>query len=185
MRRRNGNSALSPNGGSIHIRQRHACNKRADKFVSFPFTRITTSRSPTTMALTSSKSGITNHELEAKEFQELHPGPLSVLMRAVKGKEPILIACCNNKKLLGRVKAFDIHFNMVLEGVKEMWTESPKTKKGAKKSKPVNKDRYIPKMFLKGDSVILIVRNPLTSGSKVALEQEKDCEQLLQTVKLS
>ena len=38
--------------------------------------------------------------------------------------------CSNNKKLLGRVKAFDRHCNMVLEGVKEMWTELPKTGKG-------------------------------------------------------
>ena len=36
----------------------------------------------------------------------------------------------NNKKLLGRVKAFDRHCNMVLEGVKEMGTEIPKTGKG-------------------------------------------------------
>ena len=36
----------------------------------------------------------------------------------------------NNKKLLGRVKAFDRHCNMVLEGVKEMWTELPKSGKG-------------------------------------------------------
>ena len=37
--------------------------------------------------------------------------------------------------------------------------------KGKKKSKPVNKDRYISKMFLRGDSVILVLRNPL-AGSK-------------------
>ena len=53
------------------------------------------------------------------------------------------------------------HCNMVLENVKEMWTEVPKTGKGKKKSKPVNKDRYISKMFLRGDSVILVLRNPL------------------------
>jgi len=41
-----------------------------------------------------------------------------------------------------------------------MWTEYPKAGKG-KKSKPVNKDRFISKMFLRGDSVILVVRNPL------------------------
>lgn len=35
----------------------------------------------------------------------------------------VLINCRNNKKLLGRVKAFDRHCNMVLENVKEMWTE--------------------------------------------------------------
>jgi small nuclear ribonucleoprotein D2 len=55
------------------------------------------------------------------------------------------------------------HFNMVLENVKEMWTEIPKTGKGQKKAKPVNKDRYISKMFLRGDSVILVIRNPLAA----------------------
>jgi small nuclear ribonucleoprotein D2 len=62
--------------------------------------------------------------------------------------------------LLARVKAFDRHCNMVLENVKEMWTEVPKVGKGAKKSRPVNKDRYVSKMFLRGDSVILVLRNP-------------------------
>ncbi|KAK2510454.1 hypothetical protein Q9233_017730, partial [Columba guinea] len=71
-----------------------------------------------------------------------------------------LINCRNNKKLLGHVKAFERHCNMVLENVKEMWTEVPKSGKGKKKSKPVNKDRYISKMFLRGDSVIVVLRNP-------------------------
>lgn len=56
------------------------------------------------------------------------------------------------------------HCNMVLENVKEMWTEVPKSGKGKKKSKPVNKDRYISKMFLRGDSVIVVLRNPLIAG---------------------
>jgi hypothetical protein len=34
-------------------------------------------------------------------------------------------------------------------------------------AKPVNKDRFISKMFLRGDSVILVLRNPLaTAGAK-------------------
>ena len=63
---------------------------------------------------------------------------------------------------------------MVLENVKEMWTETPKTAAG-KKGRPVNKDRFISKMysiflfcltcladmriyrFLRGDSVILVL----------------------------
>ena len=49
---------------------------------------------------------------------------------------------------------------MVLENVKEMWQEAPKVNKGAKRARPVNKDRYISKMFLRGDSVILVLRNP-------------------------
>jgi small nuclear ribonucleoprotein D2 len=35
----------------------------------------------------------------------------------------VLINCRNNHKLLGRVKAFDRHCNMILENVTEMWTE--------------------------------------------------------------
>lgn len=68
--------------------------------------------------------------------------------------------------MLCRVKAFDRHFNMVLESVKEMWTETPKTGKGKKKARPVNKDRYIAKMFLRGDSVILVLRNPGAVAAK-------------------
>ena len=104
----------------------------------------------------------------------------------------VLIACRNNRKLLGRVKAFDRHCNMVLEQVcarlaalsslfsvchftsmfllfprlrfwqvQEMWTEVPRAQKGQQRPKPVNKDRFLPKMFLRGDSVIVVVRNPL------------------------
>ncbi len=64
--------------------------------------------------------------------------------------------------MLGRVKAFDRHCNMVLENVKEMWTEIPKKGKGKGKGKkkPINKDRFISKLFLRGDSVILVLRNP-------------------------
>ncbi len=49
---------------------------------------------------------------------------------------------------------------MVFENVKAACTEIPTTGKGKKKSKPVNKERYISKMFLRGDSVILVLRNP-------------------------
>jgi small nuclear ribonucleoprotein D2 len=36
----------------------------------------------------------------------------------------------------------------------------PKTGKGKKGSRPVNKDRFVSKMFLRGDSVIMVLRNP-------------------------
>ena len=36
---------------------------------------------------------------------------------------------------------------------------------GKKKAKPVNRDRFISKMFLRGDSVILVLRNPLQDSS--------------------
>ena len=87
------------------------------------------------------------------EEEEFNTGPLSVLMMSVKNNtqvmflslncswlpiaglhvesvfnwivlnQQVLINCRNNKKLLGRVRAFDRHCNMVLENVREMWTE--------------------------------------------------------------
>uniref|UniRef100_A0A671V2R7 Small nuclear ribonucleoprotein Sm D2 n=1 Tax=Sparus aurata TaxID=8175 RepID=A0A671V2R7_SPAAU len=114
--------------------------------------------------LTKPKSEMTPEELQKREEEEFNTGPLSVLTQSVKNNTQVLINCRNNKKLLGRVKAFDRHCNMVLENVKEMWTEVPKSGKGKKKSKPVNKDRYISKMFLRGDSVIIVLRNPLITG---------------------
>ena len=81
-------------------------------------------------------------------------------MHSMRTNSQVLINVRNNHKLLARVKAFDRHCNMVLENVKEVWTEVPKTGKGKKKAKPVNKERYISKMFLRGDSVILVLRNP-------------------------
>ena len=103
---------------------------------------------------------MTEDDLRKREEEEFQTGPLSVLTQSVKTNTQVLINCRNNRKLLGRIKAFDRHFNMVLENVKEMWTECPKTGKGKAKAKPVNKDRFISKMFLRGDSVIFVLRNP-------------------------
>merc|ERR1712087_1020039 len=110
------------------------------------------------------KSEMTPEELDKQEEELFKHGPLSILTESVKNNTQVLINCRNNKKLLGRVKAFDRHCNMVLEGVKEMWTELPKSGKGKKKAKPVNKDRFISKMFLRGDSVILVLKNPLAAA---------------------
>lgn len=97
---------------------------------------------------------------EKKEEEEFRTGPLSVLTTSVKTSSQVLINCRNNRKLLAHVKAFDRHCNMILENVKEFWTEIPKTGKGKKAAQPMYKDRFISKMFLRGDSVILVVRNP-------------------------
>eukprot|EP01017_Pseudomicrothorax_dubius_P001687 TRINITY_DN0_c6064_g1_i1.p1 TRINITY_DN0_c6064_g1~~TRINITY_DN0_c6064_g1_i1.p1 ORF type:complete len:102 (+),score=16.99 TRINITY_DN0_c6064_g1_i1:45-350(+) len=96
---------------------------------------------------------------EEKGEDVFNSGPLSLLTRVVKSNAQVLISCRNNRKILARVKAFDRHMNMVLEQVCEMWTEVPRGNKG-KKARPVNRERYIPKMFLRGDSVILVLRNP-------------------------
>ncbi|KAJ3035760.1 Small nuclear ribonucleoprotein Sm D2 [Rhizophlyctis rosea] len=111
------------------------------------------------MSSSKPKNEMTEEELRQLEDAEFQTGPLSVLTQSVKNNTQILVMCRNNRKLLARVKAFDRHCNMVLENVKEMWTETPKTGKGKKKAKPINRDRFISKMFLRGDSVILVLRN--------------------------
>lgn len=100
------------------------------------------------------RSTLTSEELQLLEEYEFNHGPLSLLQQAVKSHGQVLISCRNNRKLLARVKAFDRHSNMVLENVKEMWTERVK---GTGKSKVVARERFISKMFLRGDSVILVV----------------------------
>ncbi|GAA5860231.1 hypothetical protein JCM8547_003437 [Rhodosporidiobolus lusitaniae] len=101
------------------------------------------------------KSEMDEAQVRALEEQQISQGPLSLLQTAVRTNSQVLIALRNNRKLLGKVKAFDRHSNMVLENVKEMWTEAPK----GKGKKPVNKDRFVSKMFLRGDSVVLVLRN--------------------------
>ncbi|KAJ0674267.1 putative small nuclear ribonucleoprotein Sm D2 [Helianthus annuus] len=67
------------------------------------------------------------------EEEEFNTGPLSVLMMSVKNNSQItffLLLCCQSRFLLincmnskKRVRAFDRHCNMVLENIREMWTE--------------------------------------------------------------
>jgi small nuclear ribonucleoprotein D2 len=85
------------------------------------------------------------YEIARVEEHEFTAGPLSILQTAVRNHNQVVISCRNNRKLLARVKAFDRHCNMVLENVKEMWTEFPRNSQG-KKGRGVNKDRFISKM---------------------------------------
>lgn len=104
----------------------------------------------------------TPEEREREEQEAFQTGPLSILTESVRENKQILVNVRNNHKLLGRIKAFDRHLNMILEGVKEMWTEMPKTKGDKKKTatRPINKERYISKLFVRGDSVIIVLKCP-------------------------
>jgi small nuclear ribonucleoprotein D2 len=64
------------------------------------------------------------------------------------------------------------HNYRLLEDVKEMWTETSKGGKGRARGTAVNKDRYVSKMFLRGDSVILIVSNPAGLAAEADKEQQ-------------
>jgi small nuclear ribonucleoprotein D2 len=94
------------------------------------------------------------YEIALVEEHEFATGPLSILQTAVRSHVQVLISIRNNRKLLARVKAFDRHCNMVLENVKEMWTETPRLADG-KKGRPVNKDRFISKMYALSPPLLL------------------------------
>ncbi|KAF2746230.1 small nuclear ribonucleoprotein-like protein sm d2 [Sporormia fimetaria CBS 119925] len=102
------------------------------------------------------RNELTEFQIAQVEEHELTTGPLSILQTAVRNRTQVLISCRNNRKLLARVKAFDRHCNMILENSKEMWTETPRLSNG-QLGRKVNKDRFISKMFLRGDSVILVL----------------------------
>ncbi|RLV95641.1 Small nuclear ribonucleoprotein Sm D2 [Spathaspora sp. JA1] len=103
------------------------------------------------------RSELTELELQKLEEFEFTHGPMSLLQNAVNNNTPIVISCRNNHKLIAKVRAFDRHCNLVLENVKELWTETVKNNKG-KKIKTNSKERFVSKMFLRGDSVIIIVK---------------------------
>lgn len=119
----------------------------------FPVARFILSLCPSPTAFESSnieyKSNgfnFSEYEIAQLEEYEFSSGPLSILQTAVRSHTQVLISIRSNRKLLARVKAFDRHCNMVLENVKEMWTETPRLADG-KKGRPVNKDRFISKMY--------------------------------------
>ena len=115
---------------------------------------------------------------EKTEEEMINEGPLSLLKEAVRTNSQILIYCRNNRKLLGRIRAFDSHMNIILEAVCEIWSEMMKGKN--KQHKLRNRERFISKMFLRGDSIILIVKNPnqtKTEGDKkIKDKKEKNKE---------
>lgn len=130
-------------------------------FLTFFFSQIPSHSRP----FSKPKSEMNDDELKALEEYEFTNGPMSLLSRALRTHTPVLISCRNNRKLLGRVKAFDRHCNLVLEQVREMWTEAGTRGRGRKRAMPANKDRFISKMFLRGDSVILVVLPKATEES--------------------
>ena len=107
---------------------------------------------------------------EKTEEEMFNEGPLSLLKEAVRTNSQILIYCRNNRKLLGRIRAFDRHMNIILEAVCEIWSEMMKGKNKTHKLR--NRERYISKMFLRGDSIILIVKNP--NNAKTSEEKNND-----------
>ncbi|ABN67211.1 predicted protein, partial [Scheffersomyces stipitis CBS 6054] len=103
------------------------------------------------------RSELTELELQKLEEFEFAHGPMSLIQNAVNNNTPIVISCRNNHKLIGKVRAFDRHCNLILENVKELWTETSKNNKG-KATKSISRERFISKLFLRGDSIVIILK---------------------------
>ena len=59
-----------------------------------------------------------------------------------------------------------------------MWTENSRGGKGKTKGAAVNKDRYVNKMFLRGDSVIIIV----SIRPSIGVPKEADLPEIKQSI---
>ena len=97
---------------------------------------------------------LSTDEREAEELTEFQEGPMKLLTESLVDQTKVLIRLRNNKRLVGRVRAFDKHWNMVLEGVKELWNGV------GQDGKSVPRDRYLGRVFLRGDNLILVLKNP-------------------------
>jgi len=105
-------------------------------------------------------------------------GPLSLLNESVMHGSQVLIALRNGKKLLGRVRAFDRHMNLILTDVCEMWMKVfTSGKRKGQPMGPIHKDRYISKMLLRGDAIVMVMKNPKKPKQLDEQEKEKEHEE--------
>lgn len=77
--------------------------------------------------------------------------PMCLLSTIISDNKLAIIFLRNNKKIIAKIKAFDKHFNLVLENIREIWNENNK------KGKLTFRERHIGKMILRGDSIILLL----------------------------
>ena len=78
----------------------------------------------------------------------LRSGPFSLLHNSVQAKSEVLITCRDGRRLFAKVRAFDKHFNMVLQDITEITADAS----GVMKSRPLFN------LFLRGDTVVFVVK---------------------------
>eukprot|EP00835_Amoeboradix_gromovi_P002361 NODE_132_length_18298_cov_0.443101.p12 type:complete len:119 gc:universal NODE_132_length_18298_cov_0.443101:2991-2635(-) len=96
------------------------------------------------------KTNNPEEENRMKEEVDMQNGPFKLIMSAIKNRQRIMISMRNNKKLLAIPKAVDRHCNLVLENVTEMYIEHVN-------NEPLKREKFISKLFVRGDSVVIIV----------------------------
>lgn len=105
------------------------------------------------------KNEMTDDELRRHEQDEFARGPMRLLTAACTTSTPLLVHLRNDHRLVGKVRAFDRHCNLVMEGVREWWREGGGARgRGTKRRRGVERERHVSKMFIRGDSIILIVK---------------------------
>ena len=81
---------------------------------------------------------------------DLKEGPFSLLQSAMETSRQVFVSCRGQKSLVGKVRAFDKHFNLLLTNVTEL-TQSSTTPGEAT-------TRTLDNILLRGDSVIYIAK---------------------------
>lgn len=92
------------------------------------------------------------NEKEKAEFE----GPLSLLYRSVIKMTPVLVSLRNNRKILGRVVAYDRHYNLLMTSAREIGVLVSKNKGKKKREEGREISRDLGNMFVRGDGVILV-----------------------------
>lgn len=84
------------------------------------------------------------------------PTPQLHLERLRETRSPVVVACRNNRKISGILKAFDSHFNVILEDAVEHRAQAPSQQKGRSRRRAREFQRHIKYLFVRGDSVVVI-----------------------------
>nr|BAS01788.1 mRNA splicing factor [Amorphochlora amoebiformis] len=84
-------------------------------------------------------------------------GPYVFIKSIIKSNSKIIIETTNNRKYHGYLRIFDRYCNLIIEDVTEMWIEKKNTGSDNSTSLSlVSLEKYYPRLFIRGDSVILI-----------------------------
>jgi small nuclear ribonucleoprotein (snRNP)-like protein len=92
-------------------------------------------------------SSSTQHK---KEEIDLKGGPFSVLQTAMDTNTQVIVRCRFDKMLIGYVRAFDKHFNLLLTQVQEV--------SNSHDGEGETKHRTFNSVVLRGDSVVYVLK---------------------------
>lgn len=90
-------------------------------------------------------SSSTQHK---KDEIDLKGGPFSVLQTAMESRTQVIVRCRFDKMLIGYVRAFDKHFNLLLTQVQEV----------SNADESETKHRTFNSVVLRGDSVVYVLK---------------------------